>query len=918
MAQEYQIVRIIPDKKGKGGDKSGMTTHMGVVDIYSNQNALMYAGRWRSMLGAVAYTTGYQNNSTAWECKSIHVYYQYSTTSAVSEPTVHLFGHHYEGATGNYDVLWNYTDSYYLEMFKSSTVYSGACGGGFGFAFISSITGGTFSATDAGRYVYIWAWDGGLLKYRAYRSVILQVLAPDSLLLTDDIYATYGTYQFVVAKRVWTSAPNAASIAKFVNVANRCFIAWGNTTWGNLIVDTSFVTEGGLHLAMTYPMGCPAPVNNITYTLTTPYNGVCGITNDTIYATVAGCKFFGSAPAITPSLQMNVAGQTFSVTALTLENFTDTVTIAADGVTYSIPAGNPYANGLGLYTAYPAGFGTITTISVDGLGNIVGKLDTSNTPGAHAGIQVGAGHWYIAQLSDKFTAAPIYNAPFTMNTGGMNWTGTGPSYAVARYNPSTGHVSNIGPITTVTEQNQNITQINLQIPVDGQSSDYFQAGYTKLILFRTPLANTSGGTLLPIGDPTLGGAGLIDNFNPATAMIPSTVTFADNYTDSALVLSSTFIAPQAINNQPPTFCQLAFWDNVVWGVDIADQSAVRYSVFPNQNGYTFGVTQEAFPSENVLRIPAEDGRILGMKPVGATLIITTQRYAYSIAGTLGAYSLVRFCTNMYGVVHERFCEWAGDAGEASDRLAFIGNDGKFYRFTPNYGTEVISAPIATSVDASFTAGADLSPFKIHQIISKGYRLFLFTLGPDQGSARWMFDYENGTWHKYYSAQPQPQAFTQIYSGAAAPIQLYGYAGTLYKWFDDSITAYNDAIIQTFTIDGGSPETFKELLAVRLWVSDSTQTYTIRAVSDEGGSISGETRAIVATAASEPDRVRSPQNTGITGYKLDAINASALIAWMGQPFVGHRFWVSCEWGNTAQSDIYAIDLFFKPVEGQPAG
>jgi hypothetical protein len=921
MSENYQVVRIIPDKKGKGGDKSGMTTHMGVVDIYSNTNAMIYAGRWRNVANSAAYTTGAQNNANASQCMQVHVYYRYST-SPTAEPTTYLLGHHYEGSSGNYDVLWCYSDSNYVQCFKNSTVYTGFATPGS-----TSVTGVVPSpvAGDLGRRISIWGLNATDTGFVLHRFTVAGVGGSTLTLSAPyDGYPPGGTQvAFVMAQRVWNVLQTPTSIAKFVNVKNRCFIAWGNTYWGNLIFDTSY---GGTTPTIAYQMGIPAPTSNIVgYTIYTPYYGFGGVTNDSNFSSSIGVNKLltplalpSGTPPIPPNLTISIAGGLYTAAALYNTNQTVSVAVAADGVSFTATGTQSwYAVGTAMNLA-PGNFqrviGDLTVVA----GVISGHLTQSVAQATYGSTTL---------YACNFTITPPYASPPSSNlswngnvaTNGLQWSGQGPTYAVARYNPITGHVSNIGPQLAVTEQGQNPSIITLTIPTDGIASDYFQAGYTKLIVFRTQFAYP-GGSLLPIGDPTVDSLGVTDkngtiNNYPDSAGFPGMGSgnraFFDTYADSVLLTASTFVAPQATNNPPPTFCQMAYWDSCVWGVDVADQTAIRRSGY-GVGEIKFGVAEESFPSLDQLRIPAEDGRVLGMKPVGGSLIITTQRYSYSLTGSQGNYALVRFCTSMFGVTHERFCEWAGDAGEASDRLAFIGNDAKLYRFTPGYGTEVVSMPIASNIDQYGFTGANLSAYRVHQLVSKGYRLFVFRM--DQV---YVLDYENGTWH--IISPFVTEAFTQIYSSIGLPIQLFGYRGTLYKWFDDTIGDFRYATLQTFTIDGGSPETFKELIGVRIWVSNPTGYFSGTAYSDEGVVLSSEPRSVALTFAAEQDLVRAPQNAGIFS-KLDNINASTLVAYTGVPFPGHRFYVTLSFGtaptghSATQTDIYEIDILFKLPEG----
>ena len=353
------------------------------------------------------------------------------------------------------------------------------------------------------------------------------------------------------------------------------------------------------------------------------------------------------------------------------------------------------------------------------------------------------------------------NAAATVTGVQAYWGGTisnthnGPTYAYAWYDPETGHMSNISPLVTVPRpitqgaypDFANITpcfQIDPGAMAYPSTTDAIR--FSHVMFFRT--LSTGGSTLYPIGSlqPFVGkvhpgSASTRGSWNPGTFRgwmgLPNNYTDAppthftnigfsnawyDFSSDADLLLSGGFRAPQYTNDKPMVLLRggatevgkpyaMAYWDRRLWIVNTQEPNKIAYSCDEAQ--CPLGLPEESYPPTNFLRLPsASDGKVRGMRAVGDVLLITTQRFAYIVAGNNESnYRLMKVSSSMPGVgtyQMDEFPTFTGAEGEPTT-IFFLGTDRVVYQWTMGGAVVPISQPIQDQLDALIKASPwDLS------------------------------------------------------------------------------------------------------------------------------------------------------------------------------------------------------------------
>jgi hypothetical protein len=654
MFENARVIRLVPDKPGRGGIKTGVSTFVTNPDVRDVYNVYIYNARWRKMIAErVLAGVDTQTVDDVINPLVLHNFALYGTTPGAAA-TNHVLAHYANISTGvNYLADCNHVG-------------------------------------------------GGILK------TIASVCTP----------------------------------AVFTNIKNRCFICCGGAS--------NFIYNG----TTVYDVGIETPTIAALYSFSSGSTGTCTVTNSCSYITYLTGTAWSSANI---GAQVTLNGLPYLITNFLNSGYSTPGTSSGasgnpyltisgawptdgsfNGLTISI-SGHDYI--VGSYTIS----GSVTTVQLRS------NLATSPSSTAYtlSGIQF--------VLATSYSGTSAWSSTYALNTGNLAWAGQGPEYAYCYYDTVTGHISNGSPITYVTEQNQK----NVQITLSNITTPLPESGgirFNRILVFRTllqggsilypfntttaPLASikayitgtyTFGGGVVTLGggaafeaagtpDPRIGNLITLNGTNYTIATInttaqtltltsgspsasgsmqwPATGTrgttgFIDSYTDSNLIPQLQI--PQVTNNQPPTFMHQAYWDGRVWGNGTADPSAVYFSGDIVQ--IPFGVAEECYPTNNVLRISAEDGRVTGMRVVGSYLLIVTDRYTYYVAGTNETnYRLLKFSSTMYGLHDYQFVELAGETTDSEPQVVYLGCDWKIYAFSPSTGSTQIIQPIQDKLD----------------------------------------------------------------------------------------------------------------------------------------------------------------------------------------------------------------------------
>ena len=490
---------------------------------------------------------------------------------------------------------------------------------------------------------------------------------------------------------------------------------------------------------------------------------------------------------------------------------------------------------------------------------------------------------------DAPAAAPTY----TLGVGNINWTGIGPTMAYAWFDDVTGHYSNISPTMTITQQNQVNQKINLTFSYPtAPDLNRFNA----VRIFCTQIG---GSDLFPLDDAT--GLFYYSGSNPATVSF-SGADFFDH------IVLTQLQTPQIDNKKPPPFAHQVYWDGRLWGVPVSDPSSARYSRDPAIQ--ELGVAEESFPLNNQLRIPSDDSRITGCSLVGGNTVFTTDRFSYTIVGSgdIG-YRFARFSSSTMGVGDYQMQEMAGDTGDNSAAMIYVGKDSNVYLLSPSYGNVSVSDPVADQINGDIGGGYDSLRLVGVNIASRRIVLLALT-----GGAVLMYDFDRRIWSSHVlqvagtGANVQPQSFETIFGSQFQPTQLFfGYQGTIYQWLDVNQSEFeSNSFIEIGPLSFGR-KSRKQLDFIRLYVSsdlDAAHHWIVSVTPDETPGL-----GYALTPAVEPDPLNSIQPPGSS--PVDSPSAQELVCFPAAS--GHQGWAH-RWkirigfpANTSFYDLYRVDM-----------
>lgn len=407
--------------------------------------------------------------------------------------------------------------------------------------------------------------------------------------------------------------------------------------------------------------------------------------------------------------------------------------------------------------------------------------------------------------------------------GNLTWTTQGPSYAYAYYNPTTGHISNIGPVLTVSEQNQK----NVNIAIRGIQGTNDATNYTRIVLFRTQM--DSGGTLTPLFlDSAHGGTATIDASGMIVNNTAGTLTYFDGQPNSKLGTTLGAFPAPTINDPPPSDIKyMEYWDQRVWANTSSLPWRLRYSGDGGQ--IPLGVPEECWPAANFLDAAATDGIITGMRVVGDTLLVCTDKNIYYVSSSGGAYRLLKLSSRGRGVEHFAIDEHPGDTTSESASAVYVSRDKRLWRHFPGGRVEDIGYQIQDKLDASPNVA---NAYLVKVLATR--KSWLLCLGIKDGSNAqynfFFYDFDTRAWYDWGygaigSANPGYCVSGGYNYGTGVNDLLVGHPTNPNVY---SIQVGTDAqtLQPTFTtqqLDMGSRRALKTLVGANVYVSLDTLT-----------------------------------------------------------------------------------------------
>lgn len=351
-------------------------------------------------------------------------------------------------------------------------------------------------------------------------------------------------------------------------------------------------------------------------------------------------------------------------------------------------------------------------------------------------------------IDPKYAGATDAALNIKVTYGDLTWTGPGPKYAVAKYDETTGHISNMGPVMHVSEQDQ--SDVNVYINTIELDND---PRFQHLVLFRTELAG--GVDLEPFKlDPSHLGTAVIENTvgSAARYMIKNntvgTVTYVDTLADSqAKRILGDVVGPTRNFPPPADIKYMAFWDGRVWCSTVSAPFRVQFSASPED--VTIGVVEECFPALNYRDVSADDGFITGMRIVGSSLLISTERYLYVVDS--GPYRLTRISSRGAGVNHWAMDEHPGDSSEQSASALYVARDKRLWRQFPGGRIEDIGWPIQDKldlIDANTLRPVVLRVVQVRKqwLLALGIRIT--PVGQVERYSYLFYDFDRQSWHDF--------------------------------------------------------------------------------------------------------------------------------------------------------------------------
>lgn len=567
--------------------------------------------------------------------------------------------------------------------------------------------------------------------------------------------------------------------------------------------------------------------------------------------------------------------------------------------------------------------------------------------------------------------------------GGTANTTVGPTYAYAWYDPETGHCSNISPLfqiprpTTIGPLYADLANLTPIFQIDPGSISYPDptvdgVRFSHILFFRT-LSTPGNSTLYPIGslmpyvgkvhpgssstrgswNPGVhsGWAGLPNNYTAGPPVVTGPNWWFDFSSDSDLLLSGGFRAPQYTNGKPMALLRggvqqpgkpahQAYWDRRLWVVNTQEPDVVAFSCDEAQ--CPLGIPEESFPPTNRLRIPSIDGRVLGMRVFAEMMLITTERWAYTVVGNNESnYRLIRISTRMGGVGTYQMDEFSSDVEGVPSTIYFFGKDGIFYEWIPGGNITDISGPVQDVLKPQAATLALYQATRVHCMSIAGRRvvciaspaLSSISLGP------LLFDIDNRTWTDTRlddgvlfssAASSLGVAFSPLY-GLDPPVQELAAIKmftsgdiTVRRWMEDNPThAFGPAVLETFPMNFDGLKTLKQLCMVNLHCSGGAATcqvsinetdfatipmVTMGAYVDPLGSIYAPSGALPVDTSTAEDLVVLTAQFYQPGGGAPGGNAQ----------VGYRFIVRITGDESTAQDIYAIDIGYLDISEQGEG
>ena len=158
-----------------------------------------------------------------------------------------------------------------------------------------------------------------------------------------------------------------------------------------------------------------------------------------------------------------------------------------------------------------------------------------------------------------------------------------------------------------------------------------------------------------------------------------------------------------------------------------------------------------------------------MKTIGEMLLITTERWAYTIAGNNESnYRLLRISTRMGGVGNEQMAEMTSDVEGQASIVYFMSPDKIVYEWIVGGAVNPISDPVQDVLNMRINSRLFYQSVRLHCVSAWARRLLIVSFGPNNGVVEFLvFDITNRVWTTNHvddgtNVLMNPSAMTTVY------------------------------------------------------------------------------------------------------------------------------------------------------------
>jgi hypothetical protein len=436
-------------------------------------------------------------------------------------------------------------------------------------------------------------------------------------------------------------------------------------------------------------------------------------------------------------------------------------------------------------------------------------------------------------LTENFKEDTAAGLTYNIYRGIGDWINP-PRYTWAYYNPTTGHLSNVAPVTEITEQNVFGRTVTITIAGSAANTTAYNNGFTQIQLFRSA---ANGYVLCALNEK-------LSNNNTA-----SSITYTEDATKFRDSYLTDLLAPFDQNGVPPTGIScLAYHQDRVWGY-VPKTGRLHFT--PTAFEIDYGVAVECWPV--LPQFSRRIAEVSGLLPIGddgedGQLVIQTPRGDFTIAGFNAlTFRVKRMRTRRSG-------SFLYSATEVDGDLVSFYRDRRLLAYPGG-----VDLGIAIQDKLNLVRKSLMSNVRLHWYASDARNFLLLSVPSGPASTAndytYVFDLDKGgvayEWNAGFSA------FGTVHDASTAALELWGGSpdGAAYRLLNGSTQDAGSnfqPVLKTSIIRPFEPDAWGDLAFWEIYASDVSGTWTGRVYIHEqtsSGATDGTAHAVTFRAPS---------------------------------------------------------------------